>query len=64
MNGNVLEMSMNLCLMTIKIIQMETGEVNVHIKGIKFDCGSRGRRFEFSLPPFFLIKFSLFYKKH
>ena len=40
MNGNVLEMSMNLCLMTIKIIQMETGEVNIHIKGIKPDCGS------------------------
>jgi len=26
--------------MTIKIIQMETGEVNIHIKGIKPDCGS------------------------
>ena len=64
MNGNVLEMSMNLCLMTIKIIQMETGEVNIHIKEIKSDCGSGGRRFESGLPPFFLVKFSLFYKKH
>ena len=26
MNGNVLEMSMHLCLMTIKIIQLETGQ--------------------------------------
>ena len=40
MNGNVLEMSMNLWLMTIKIIQMETGEVNIYIKEIKPDCGS------------------------